>query len=59
MNSRMTKSESVVRNALQPWAAPVLEELPKLEKLTLQSPAIGGEIEGTGSVSGGGSLIFQ
>lgn len=48
-----------VRNALLPWAAPVLEELPKLEKLTLVTNAIGGEIDGTGSTAGGGSLIFQ
>lgn len=51
-----------VRNALLPWAAPVLEELPKLEKLTLESNGdirFGGEIDGTGSTAGGGSLIFQ
>lgn len=48
-----------VRNALLPWAAPVLEELPKLEKLTLESVMKGNNVTGTGSTAGGGSLIFQ
>lgn len=49
-----------VRNALLPWAAPVLEELPKLEKLTLQSDGTTvNNVTGTGSTAGGGSLIFQ
>jgi|GEM_PF-2795555 len=59
MNFRKADMGPSVRNERQQWAAPVLEELPKLEKLTLESVQLSNEITGYGSTSGGGSLIFQ
>jgi hypothetical protein len=40
----------------RPWVRPVLEELPPLTRLTLQS---GGPIPGDGDTSGGGSTVFS
>lgn len=47
-----------IRARREPWVEPVLEELPRLEELTLFS----GEeekITGKGSTSSGGSLFFH
>jgi hypothetical protein len=40
----------------RPWVSPLLEELPPLTRLTLQS---GGPIPGDGDTSGGGSTVFS
>lgn len=55
MNSKdNSASKAAVQAARQAWVEPVLEELPRLEELTLQT-----SITGTGSTAEGGSLIFQ
>jgi hypothetical protein len=47
--------------AREPWVRPVIEELPPLTELTLQSGGApeGGSIDGGGNISGGtGSTVF-
>lgn len=45
----------------EPWVKPVIEELPPLTELTLQSSGApqGGDVLGSGIISGGsGSTVF-
>lgn len=53
---RPPQSEPHHPGARRPWVHPVLEALPPLTRLTLQS---GGPIPGDGDTGNGGSTVFS
>jgi hypothetical protein len=58
MTDKRPENEAEAR---EPWVRPVIEELPPLTELTLQSGGPeGGSVDGGGNISGGGtgSTVF-